>query len=275
MTARRTTGEGGFALLAVLLAGGFLALLLAAMTRTAHSDGAVSRNLAVAAQAKAAVDGAVRLAIFDLLTDDAASLPRDGSTRKLEIGGVAVTVAVQDAAGLVDVNSANPELLSAFFLAESRSPAIAASLVTAILSRRPTLAAGVARLRPFRSVAELAALPGMPDELYHRLLGLMTVSSRQYGIDPRTAPPEILYALPGLDPQRVAESIALRASSPDAPRRLLAPAARFFAASPRDAVAISAVASLSGITAERRAIVRLARGAVPPYRILEWQAGTT
>jgi general secretion pathway protein K len=281
-------GEGGFALLAVLLAGGFLALLVATMSRAAHTEGAVSRNSALAAEARAAADGAVRSTIFDLLADARGTLPRDGSVQHLAVEGIDVSVAVQDAAGLVDLNTAPPELLRPLLVLQSQSPSLAAALLTEILLRRPPATPPVLNgvpsavpngLRPvgnpFRSVAELASLTGMPPELYHRLAGLVTVASRQKGIDPRTAPAEILYALPGIDPQRVAQAVAMRTVSPDAPKQLLGSAAQFFADGGHDAVVITAVATVSGIAAERQAIVRLATGQTPPYRIVDWQAGTS
>lgn len=279
MTGRRASGagEGGFALIAVLLAGGFLALLVATMSRAAHTEGAVSRNLTLAAQAREAADGAVRSTIFDLLTDADSAAPPDGSARSIVIDGIEVSLAVQDVAGLVDLNTAPPELLLSLLVTETRSSPLANDLAAAILQRRgsPSSASGAAKIpaRPFRSAAELAAIAGMPVELYHRLLGLVTVTSRQPGIDPHTAPAEILLSLPGIDPQRAADTIAARLLDPDAPRQLLATAVKYLADSPRDAVQIVAIATVSGIVAERRALVRLTRGAVPPYRVLEWQAG--
>jgi general secretion pathway protein K len=272
-----STREAGFALIAVLIVGGFLALLAATMARAAHTEGATTRNLALAAAARAAADGAVRAAIFDLLTGDGASLPRDGSERGIRIGEAEISLSVQDATGLLDLNTAVPELLAGLFAVESGSPPLASALVSEVLRRRAPASGVAAAARrpanPFRSVAELAASAAMPVALYRRLAPLLTVYSRQAGIDPLTAPHEILLALPGSDPGAVAALLAARADYPAAPRQLLPQAARFFVDSPRDAVQIVATANAGGVVAERRAIVRILHGARPPYRILEWQPG--
>jgi general secretion pathway protein K len=111
----------------------------------------------------------------------------------------------------------------------------------------------------------------MSAALYHRLAPLLTVSSRQAGIDPLTAPRALLQALPGIDPNAVENLLAVRGAYRVAPRQLMPQAARFFVDSPRDAVRISATANAAGVVATRSAVVRLMLGARPPYRILEWQ----
>ena len=269
--------EAGFALIAVLLAGGFLAMLAATMARAAHTEGAVTRTLGLAAAARAAADGAVRATIFALLTDQDAALPRDGSLREQAIGNVRVALTIQDETGLVDLNSAAPELLAALFTAESGAPSLAAALSSEVLSRRPLPAAGETAPRragaPFRSLSELASIGGMPSELFHRLAPLTTVNSRQAGIDPVTAPRSVLLALPGADPRAVDSLLGVRAAVGSAAQQLLPQSSRFFAESPHDVVRILARAEAGGVVAERSASVRLARGARPPFLILDWQAG--
>lgn len=269
--------EAGFALVAVLVAGGFLAMLAATMARAAHTEGAVTRNLGFAAAARAAADGAVRATIFALLTEQDASLPRDGSLREQAIGGVRVALSIQDETGLVDLNTAAPELLAALFAAESGAPPLAAALTSEVLRRRPPPATARAVPQragnPFRSVSELGAIGGMSAELFHRLASLTTVNSRQAGIDPLTAPRAVLLALPGADPRAVESLLGAPAEYRSAARQLLPQAARFFAESPRDVVRIVARAAAGGVVAERSASVRLLRGARPPFLILEWQPG--
>jgi len=269
--------EAGFALVAVLLAAGFLAMLAATMARAAHTEGAVTRTLGLAAAARAAADGAVRATIFALLTDQDAVLPRDGSLRQQAIGGVRVALSIQDETGLVDLNSAAPELLAALFTAESGAPPLAAALTSEVLRRRPRPATGEAGPpragASFRSVSELAAIGGMPVALFRRLASLTTVNSRQAGIDPQTAPRSVLLALPGAEPSAVESFLGVRAEYRTAARQLLPQAARFFAEGPHDVVRIAARAEAGGVVAERSASVRLLRGARPPFLILDWQPG--
>lgn len=215
----------GFALLAVLWGTVLLGLLAANLATTSRTEARLSRNLAAQAQATAALDGAVRLTMAELLATPSA-IRRDGTPRTVTVAGIPVTVAATDAGGLVDLNAATPVLLAALFRAAGADAARAARLADAVADWRDTdgilhpqgaeaAEYAAARLPPpanrrFETVAELRRVLGLDDALYARAARLATVQGRQPGIDPRVAPVELLLAIPGVDPTMAVALVARR-----------------------------------------------------------------
>ncbi len=273
LTGRARERQRGFALLAVLWAGAFLALVAGVALHGARSQALVARNLTAMAQAQAAADGAVRLAIAGLLTDPAQATPRDGRVSTVVVGPAAVAVSIQDAGGLVDLNRAPEALMATAAIAAGADPGAALAVARAVTGRRPPPSAPPPAAPPFRSVHELAALPGVSPDLYRRLAPLVGLWSRQAGIDPSTAPAVVLAALPGADPDEVRRAVARREREPGF-RPLLRGLEPYLADSRGDAVVIAAMAQVPGGTATRRAAVRLALaaepGQAPGFRILDW-----
>lgn len=143
-------------------------------------------------------------------------------------------VIFQDEGGLVDLNSASPALLTAL-LRQAGAPADKANAILA--ARGPETAP-----TPFYSALDLARVPGIDPALARRLRPWITVHSGQAGLDPQSAPAALAADLP-------------------APVKM---------DSRRNAVRISAQASVDGVVAWRTADVRLTRQGVLPYRVLTW-----
>jgi general secretion pathway protein K len=130
---------------------------------------------------------------------------------RCEHGNAAVAIAVADVGGLVDLNAASPDLLAWVLRGLGVAPEKAAALAATIADFRdeddlPSVngaestayrAAGLGhgpKNAPFETVTELDQVLGMDLALLDRLRVVATVHSRQPGIDPSVAPPELLSA---------------------------------------------------------------------------------
>jgi general secretion pathway protein K len=251
----------GFALLSVLWCVGLLAAVAAVLVRVAHSDGQRARVDVALAQAQALADGGVRLAILQAL-----QAPEDerwtGSARVLG----SATVAVQDEAGLVDINLAPPPLLAGLLRRAGADEDTARHLADAIAAARGSAPV----MTPFLATVDLARVPGMTRMLRGRLLPMVSVTSRLPGIDPRVAPQAVIDSLPDIDGPGATRLAALRTMATADIQQISGPEGRFLALSRRDSVRISAEATVDGVTATRLADVRLLRQDGMPYKILTW-----
>jgi general secretion pathway protein K len=185
-------GERGFALLIVLFVLGFLALIETNFAATGRAWMAVARNSRAAAQVEAAAAGAIQAEMFYLLSG-AGTAPR-----QLRIGATLVKLAVANESELLNPNLAGAAELTRLSQELGADTSVAASLAAAILDWRTegTLprpgGAKVPQYRaaglvygpasgPFRSVAEVGLVLGMPPALLERLRPHLTVFT---GMDP-------------------------------------------------------------------------------------------
>ena len=182
----RLPGERGFALLIVLFVLGFLALLGTHFAATGRTRVAMARNSRDAAQVDAATAGAIQAEMFYLLSG-AGSAPR-----QVRIGVTLVNVTAANESDLLNPNLAGPTELARLSQELGADTGTAASLAAAILdwrsegtlSRRGGAKAPQYRAAglvygpadgPFRSVAELGLVLGMPAALLDRLSPHLTV----------------------------------------------------------------------------------------------------
>jgi general secretion pathway protein K len=102
---------------------------------------------------------------------------------------------------------------------------------------------------------------------------LTTVFGNQT-VNPLTAPPGVIAALPGVDGQRVAAFLKARQSFPsDADRlvRILGPAQQYLAVKPQRVASVDLTAALaSGYGATAHAVIVVLPQDYQPYRVLVW-----
>ena len=183
--------DRGFALLIVLWSVVLLTLLATQITATGRTEAQLAANLRAAAVAEAAADGAVQATAFHLL-DATAPWAANGQERTLRVPGATVTVQVQNEAGKVNPNFAEPELMRALLRRLGADTQTAERLSAAIADWRtpgnpahpistratPYRAAGLdygPPGAPFTDPEELGAVLGMTPVLLARLRPYVSV----------------------------------------------------------------------------------------------------
>jgi hypothetical protein len=93
-------------------------------------------------------------------------------------------------------------------------------------------------------------------------------------VNPLTAPPVVIAALPGVDAQRAAEFIKARRNSPSNPERLvqlLGPAQQYLAVKSQRVVSVDLTVELmSGYATAAHAVIVVLPQDSQPYRVLIW-----
>lgn len=135
--------SAGFALIIVLWALVLISFITAHLVGNGRVELRIAGNLVANAATEAAADGAVYHAIFNLMDPQPERRwPLDGVPRDLAIGGVRVTVSIDDETARVNPNLASPALLQALFRVTGSDPETANRLMAAIGEwiGRPTVA---------------------------------------------------------------------------------------------------------------------------------------
>ncbi len=129
---------------------------------------------------------------------------------------------------------------------------------------------------PFETVSELARVMGVTPAIYARIVGSLTVHSRQPGINAATASRDVLLALPNATPGAVDAYLQQRADAQAAKLPVPPfPPASGFAAGAVPVWRIRAEATTpDGVTFAREAVVRPSGDARRPLLTLSWQDGT-
>jgi hypothetical protein len=122
-------------------------------------------------------------------------------------------------------------------------------------------------------LAQLQSIPEMTPEWIAAIAPLTTTFGDET-VNPLTAPPSVIAALPGVDAQRVAEFLRARRNSPtDAVRlvRILGPAQQYVAVKPQRVASVDLTAELSnGYAATAHAVIVVLPQDSQPYRVLVW-----
>lgn len=260
-------GERGFALLIVLWAVVLLSLLATQLTAAGRTEVQLAGNLKAAAATEAAADGAIQEAAFHLL-DPASRWAADGRDRQVQVPGARVALRIDNEAGKVNPNLAEPPLLQALMGHLGADQRSAESIADAIADWRYPDAqprphgAKAPQYRaagldygppgtPFSSLDELGAVLGMTPALLDRMRPYLSVLT-DAAPDPAAAAPPVLQAI------RDVSGPPRGASAPLPPRT----------------VTITAQATGdAGGRFTRRAAVRLgATGKEPLALVLTWEA---
>jgi hypothetical protein len=199
-----------------------------------------------------------------LLLDDAriAEVRLDGTRQTLPFSGEAVSVAVEDEAGKLDLNAVPEPMLRTLF--------------AVVGLENPTALAGAVAGRHYTSIEELRLVPGLTPAALQRLRPFVTVSTGDWAINPLNAQREVLATLMGGDLHAADGYLALRArdaADPVALRLASPPEIKQVAVwSPPRIVTVRATATLTtGASYTRAATFDLAPpDRQQPFRILSW-----
>ena len=251
----------GIALVAVLWIVTTLTVLVLSFNASVRSHLDVSVSELSIAHADAAIEAAVRLAVFKLREPEKRGRwTSDGQPYTAEVVGRTVRIAILNHKGLVDLNGAAPELLAALLDKHLADPGQSRQLTARIIAWRD---GG----RAFADPIELAEVPGFSAAIVDRLAPYVTIYGG--GAPPRkapksqsaadeaastvaaaearsevrsavrgdarggsrinvvTAPPGVLQLLPGITAGTVSQILALRAQSGIDKQAMLVPLARW------------------------------------------------
>ena len=285
----------GAALLLVLWLVALLTALIGAFALTAKTEGLQGRVLHRGLIASEVARAGIEYALTRTADADPARqwLP-DGRPYTWQFGDAQVEIRLVDENGKIDLNQADPTLLTAFFQVLGLDQEQAARLSSAILDWRDpdslTQANGggededyAAAERPygakdasFESVAELEQVLGMTPELYARAAPHLTVYSGRTRPDPAFATSEVLQAM-GLDPAQVMSRRRAWNPGSGAPAPML-PGGEPLVSGNSGTYSIDSRARLrEGREAVLRVVVRTGGTGVPgsAYTPLRWEEGAS
>ncbi len=201
--------DAGFALLVVLWTLILVAMLFAVLAGASRSDAQLTANLRSAAELEAVADGAIHTALFDLLQRGASA--RDVPPTVGRLSGAEVGTEVVDQSGLLNPNTASPDLLAALMLRLGADAGQAGRIAAAVADWRAPgrrsarrgmkaaqyQAAGLSYGppgAPFETLGELGDVFGMTPALLAALAPHLTLYS-DGDPDPAAADPVVRAAL--------------------------------------------------------------------------------
>ncbi|HVF64198.1 MAG TPA: hypothetical protein VNE58_09410 [Casimicrobiaceae bacterium] len=286
--------EAGVALIIVLWLTVLLTVIGGAFAYAMRTDALAARNAVSLAQARAVADGVVERTTYELLRPRLPmSWKPDGSERRFTDNDFSVVVVTRDESANIDLNGAAEPLLKGLLMnVGGLDDAQASALVDAIVDwrdpdelRRPNGAeapeyrAANSNYTPanarFETVGEVSRVLGMTPAIYARIAGVLSVHSRQSGLNALTASRDALLALPAATPELVDDYIARRseALAQNLPPPPFPPAQGFLAgAGPIWRVRAEATAP-DGVTFVREAVVRATADPRRPFYALLWSEG--
>ena len=213
-------GDGGSATLAAVLAAACFAMLAAQIARTSRSE--IRSANAEVVHARLAADSEARLALaIDHLAADDPSARWDfaGQTYPAAFDDAKLEIRIEDERGKLPLNTLTQAQVRALFAQAGADPQAVDGLVEAFLDARdpnrrragdslsggstPRLPVASTAAAPgqggggFRTVAELASLPGMTPELYAAIAPSATIDAGDRPFDARTATPLALQVMSG------------------------------------------------------------------------------
>ena len=220
--------QQGMALVLVLWLVVLLSVLATGHARNARTETSLVSRQIESAQARALAEAGAQRAILDLLAPGSArQWPVNGSVSSFTFDGHEISVAIRDASGLLDLNSASSQMLGTFISATGVDQMTQQSIVDAILDWRDAdnlthlngaedddyRAAGLswtARDDAFVSVDELSYVAGMTRDIFDQISPYLTVYSEQSGVSLEYAPPFLISALTGQEIEVIEDLAAAR-----------------------------------------------------------------
>jgi general secretion pathway protein K len=222
--------------------------------------------------------------IIDTLGD----APLLDNEAKVNLATGSVRSRLTDEGGRIDVGKAPAEVLAALLRSVGASESAANNVAQRIVERRypgnaarpnneprPTTGAtGTPPMRqPFSDLRQLQLVPGMRPEWVAAIAPLATVFGGET-INPLTAPPGVIAALPGVAKGQADAFVkARRSSAADVERlvRLVEPARRYLAVKPVRAASVELAAELAnGYAVAARSVIVVLPQDSQPYRVLVW-----
>jgi len=211
--------QSGLVLVIVLWIVALLAVMAGAFAYSMQTETRLAASAVERAQARSVAEaGVIYALVWQQDPESRQQWSPNGDERDWSFAGATLRIRMIDASGLVNLNTANPELLKALLAATDQDRRDQDRLAIAILEQRNPTASQhpAARFHPglppprFMSIEEVQQTPGMAPALYARIAGLVTVFSDHQGVNPGLAPLPVLLAL-GMDERAAADYVEARA----------------------------------------------------------------
>lgn len=226
----RISTSDGYVTLAVLLMAGLLAAITASVLAVARPALGVTRVGGDQLAAEGLADGAVSAAAFLLFNAQKPIASVDGMVLRLSTGDV--TIGAADEGARIDLNGADETLLEGLFRAVNGQSMSAQAFAARVVDWRDEdgdvtndgaeateyadrgLPYAPPNL-PFHSVDELSFLLGLSPADFARLRPYVTVFSGAAGVDPLSATPTALRAIPYFEEKDIERIMKLRRDGAD------------------------------------------------------------
>jgi general secretion pathway protein K len=220
----------GVALVLVLWAIALMAVLLGSFAMIAHTENLESRHVFDTVTARYDAEVGLERAVFEMRNADPAQRwIADGRPYEFDFDGAHISVELTDESGKVDLNAADPIMLTSLFISVGVDLGRAQALADAIQDWRDAddlpreqgaeaneyKAAGfsyVPRNAPFQTVSEVQQVFGMTYDLYEKIEPAVTIYSNNGTPNPAYAPFEALRTLPNMTDDLARQIIQLRQS---------------------------------------------------------------
>jgi general secretion pathway protein K len=281
-------GRDGFILVAVLWILSALAALASVYAVYLGNTAAAARSYDDRVQARTLIASGLELTAYRLIGFDDASRPTSGAFG-FEIGPSRVDVEFRSEGARIDLNLAPKAMLSGLFVVLGAPQEDADVYADRIIAWRTKPPAGKAtaeveayqsaglsygpRQAPFQNAAELRLVRGLPSELVDAAFPFVTIFNGRAQIDVNEAPPQVIRALPGINPSAVDE--ILNARDPRNPQfvlRLLGAAQSSVAIGGRRATRASVHVALdTGRKVNADVVLLITDNDPEPYRVLAWR----
>jgi general secretion pathway protein K len=285
----RQQSSDGFIVVAVLWILAALATLATTYGVYVNATAFALTDYDVRLQAQELAMAGVELAVYQLRENPEAP-PAQGRFG-FRLGNADVAVDFRSESGRIDLNFAPKQLLVGLFAALGTDSETAEDFADRIIAWRtpaPKTAdsetflyreAGKSygpRHGPFQHVNELSLVLGLTPDVVDRALPYLTVYSGQPEVNVLNAAPEVLAALPGLAPERIAILLAQREGAPrDVVNAQLGPAAQYVTAQSSKANRVTVDVRFDTKRRMRsQAVVLLLDDDVAPFRLLSWRDET-
>jgi general secretion pathway protein K len=268
--------QRGMALIMVLWLVALLGIIASSHARNVHTETRLAARHIEVAAARALTEAGIQHAILELLVAEKVNqMPVDGTVGQINFNGSEIRIAIRDATGLVDLNTAGPALLMSLVATLNIDHETQQKIVASILDWRDGddlshldgaedsdyQAAGhawSARDDAFSSIEELRYVMGMTQLRFNELAPFVTIYSQQSSINLEFASPYLITALTGQDVV-AAEQRARPGRQPDQTK----------IGSGTYHIYVS-TAGTDGIEASAEAVVRLSTDDNRPYHLLYW-----
>ena len=287
--------ENGIALIIVLWILTLLTLIASSFIHAMRTEIGIVGNSVARAKLESATNAAVQRAILEIMKPP--QLPdrwkTDGTAQSWKYRETSMQVSINDESAKIDINLVTEVLLRGLLRSQGVPEEEALALTDAIIDwrdmdnlKRPRgaeeaeyAAAGLSYKpsnAPFQSIEELRLVLGMTPALFARLAPLITIYSRQSGINSQLASRDVLRAIPNVTDIQVDEYLKQRelARTNKQPIPVFTPATPFPSFGNGVMTVRAEASSEDGATFVREAVVMRLPNPKRSYTFLRWQEGT-